>query len=298
MRVFVTGATGAIGRRVIPSLVALGHDVTALGRTPEKRAALERQGARPILVDLFDPFALRTALEGAEAVLNLATAVPPGMRAFLPWSWKPMDRIRTHASANLVDAALAGHDVRILVQESFAPIYADGGDRWLDESSPVRPVRYNRSTLDAEASAGRFTRAGRTGVVLRFALFSGPGDPFTQMMLDSVRRGWFPLLGRPEAYTSWISHQDAASAAVAALGLPAGIYNAVDDQPLRRRELADGIARLLGVKPPRLLPAWAVSLAGSVGDALGRSVRISNRKLREAGEWRPKHPSVLEGLAA
>ena len=298
MRVFVTGATGALGRRVVPALVALGHHVTAIGRTPEKRSALERQGARPVDVDLFDPAALRPAVRGAEAVLNLATAVPAGMRGFLPWAWKPMDRIRTQASANVVDAALAGDDVRLLVQESFAPIYDDGGDRWLDESSPVRPARYNRSVLDAEANADRFTRAGRTGVVLRFGLFYGPGDPFTLLLLDSVRRGWFPMFGDREGYTSWISHEDAASAVVAALGVPAGIYNAVDDQPLRRRELAAGVARLLGIKPPRFLPAWTTSLAGTVGDALGRSLRISNRKLRQGSPWKPKHPTALEGLGA
>lgn len=297
MRVFVTGATGALGRRVVPMLVAQGHEVIAVGRTADKRAALERAGARPTGADLFDPAAVRRALDGADAVCNLATAVPPGFRGVLSWSWRAMDRIRREVSANLVDAALAGSTVRRLVQEGFAPIYADGGDAWLDESSPVRPARYNRSELDAEAAAERFTLAGRTGVVLRFAFFYGPADPMTLRLLDAVRRGWFPLLGRPGAWSSWVSHEDAATAVVAALDAPAGIYNVVDDQPLRRRDLADGIARLVGAAPPRLLPTWATPLGGAAGGTLARSLRISNRTLREATGWKPKYRSALDGLA-
>jgi nucleoside-diphosphate-sugar epimerase len=208
-----------------------------------------------------------------------------------------MDRIRRRVSANLVDAALAGDTVRHMVQESFAPIYADGGDAWLDESSAVRPARYNRSVLDAEEQADRFTRAGRTGVVLRFGFLYGPGDAMTLQLMDAVRRGWYPLFGRPEGYSSWAAHEDAATAVVAALRVPAGVYNVVDDQPMRRRELADGIARIVGAKAPRFLPAWATALGGVVGGTLARSLRISNRKLRRAAGWQPKYGTALDGFA-
>ncbi len=183
------------------------------------------------------------------------------------------------------------------VQESFAPLYADAGDAWVDESAPVRPANYNRSALDAEAQADRFSRAGRVGVVLRFGMFYGVGDPATLQMLETIRRGWFPLFGRPEGYATWVSHEDAASAVVASLGVHAGIYNVVESEPLRRRELAEGIARLLGVRPPRLLPGWAGRLAGSVGDAIGRSLRVSNRKLGKASGWAPRYRTSLDGLA-
>jgi nucleoside-diphosphate-sugar epimerase len=296
MRVFVTGATGAIGRRAVPLLVELGHQVTAVGRTPEKRAGLERLGARAVDVNLFDAAAVRRAIGDAEAICNLATAVPPGVRGFLPWSWRAMDRIRRRVSANLVDAALAGGTVGRIVQESFAPIYADGGDSWLDESAAVRPARYNRSVLDAEEQADRFTHAGRTGMVLRFGFLYGPGDAMTLQLVDAVRRGWYPLFGRPEGYSSWAAHEDAATAVVAALGVPAGVYNVVDDQPLRRRELADGIARLVGAKPPRFLPAWATPLGGVVGGTLARSLRVSNRKLRRVGGWEPRYRTAVEGF--
>ena len=101
----------------------------------------------------------------------------------------------------------------------------------------MRPDWYNRSVLDAEHQADRFTRAGRTGVVLRFGFLYGPGDDMTLMLVDAVRRGWYPLLGAADGYSSWVTHEDAAAAIVAALDVPAGVYNVVDDQPLRRREL-------------------------------------------------------------
>jgi nucleoside-diphosphate-sugar epimerase len=115
-------------------------------------------------------------------------------------------------------------------------------------------------------------------------------------MVDGVRRGWFPMFGRAEGYFSFLAHEDAATAVIASLGVPAGIYNVVEQEPMRRRELADGIARLLGAKPPRLLPSWIVRLTGSVGETLARSLRISNRKLEQASGWRPRFPTTLDGM--
>jgi nucleoside-diphosphate-sugar epimerase len=297
-RVFVTGATGVIGCLVVPQLVAAGHDVTGVARNPDKRRVLEESGARAAEVDLFDPAQVREAVAGAEVVVNLATVVPRGMRVFLRSGWRGMDRIRREVSANLVDAALAGHTVQRLIQESFAPIYADRGDVWIDETSPVSPARYNRSTLDAESAADRFTRAGRTSVVLRFGFFYGSDDPPTTQIVESVRKGWFPLLGRPEAYTSWVRHEDAASAVVAALDVPAGVYNVVEDEPLTRRELAAKLGQVLGVRPPRLLPAWLAPLAGAVGETMARSLRISNVRLKSSSSWAPKYRTMHDGIAA
>jgi 2-alkyl-3-oxoalkanoate reductase len=299
MRIFLTGATGVIGQRVVPALVMLGHQVTAVGRTEEKRAGLRAMGAEAVAVDLFNAVAVQRAVAGHEAICNLATAVPTSLvRIFLPSAWREMDRVRREISANLVAAALANDNVHTLIQESFAPIYPDSGDAWIDETSPVRPARYNRSVLDAEAQAERFSRAGRTGIVLRFAGFYGAGDPFTRQMIDSIRRGWSPLLGRPDGFCSWVAHDDAATAVVAALGVPAGVYNVVEDDPMRRRDLANGMAELLGVQPPRFLPAAMARMAGPVGETLARSLRLSNRKLRAVSEWRPCYRTPIAGLRA
>lgn len=298
MKIFVTGATGVVGRRTVPLLVRAGHEVTAVARTAEKAAGVERAGARPARVDLFDADGIRRAVAGHEAVINLATHIPRSTtRMLLPWAWNENDRIRREASAILVDAALAAGVTRF-VQESFAPMYPDCGDEWIDEDVPPQPARYNRSTLDAERSAARFSHAGGTGVVLRYAAFYGPDASHVPDLIRFTRRGMSALPGRPGAYVSNVSHDDAATAAVAALGVPAGIYNVVDDEPLRRAEFLAVVAAGEGVPAPRPAPAWMPKVLGSLGELLSRSVRMSNRKLREASGWAPRYPSVREGWPA
>jgi nucleoside-diphosphate-sugar epimerase len=298
MKVFVTGATGVVGRRAVPLLVAAGHEVTAVARTPEKAAAMERAGARPVRVDLFDADGVRRAVAGHDAVVNLATHIPHSTTTMLlPWAWRENDRIRREASAVLVDAALAG-GVSRFVQESFAPMYPDCGDEWIDEAVPPNPARYNQSTLDAERSAARFGHAGGTAVVLRYGGFYGPDAAHVPDLIRFTKRGMMALPGRPEAYFSSISHDDAASAAVAALGVEGGIYNVVDDEPLRRREFFDVVAAGLGVPPPRPMPGWMTRLMGSLGALLSRSLRISNRRFRESSGWAPRHRGLREGWPA
>jgi nucleoside-diphosphate-sugar epimerase len=297
MRIFLTGATGVLGRRALPLLTGAGHSVTAVARRPQSRADLAREGASPIELDLFDADAVGKAVAGHDAVINLATHLPAGFRAFLPGAWKENDRIRRVVSANLVDAALAGGAARF-IQESFAPVYPDRGDQWIDERVPIAPVAYNRTVVDAERSAERFSGGGGTGVVLRFALLYGPDSWFTRDLIRYVRRGWAQVPGAADAYISSVSHDDAAAAVVAALGAAPGIYNVVDDEPMRRREFFDSLAGVLGVPPPRLPPHWLKYLFGSLGEMLARSLRISNRKLRDACGWAPRYPSMREGWPA
>src|SRR5262249_32022725 len=134
MRIFVTGASGVIGRRVVPLFVAAGHDVTAIGRNPEKRTSLERDGAKTVDVSLFDPIRLRDAMKEHDTIVNLATHMPSSfVRACLPGAWSENDRIRREGSANVADAALSV-GATLLVQESFAPVYPACGNSWIDES--------------------------------------------------------------------------------------------------------------------------------------------------------------------
>jgi nucleoside-diphosphate-sugar epimerase len=177
-------------------------------------------------------------------------------------------------------------------------MYADGGEGWIDECSRLRPARYNRSTVDAEISADRVSQAGLDGVVLRFGAFYGPDSSQLRDMIRIVQWGWSPLPGSPEAYVSPVSHDDAAAAVIAALDLPAGVYNVTDDEPVRRREFVDELAGVLGVPEPRFPPPWVARLGGSLGELLSRSLRISNRKLRDASAGAPVYPSVREGLPA
>jgi nucleoside-diphosphate-sugar epimerase len=297
MRIFVAGATGVIGRRVVPRLVDAGHQVTGAARTAANQATLDRMGAACARVDLFAPATLTEAVRGHETVINLATHVPSSSRAFLPGAWRETDRIRRVGAANLMEAALAGGAMRF-IQESFAPIYPDHGEEWIDERAPVRPGRYNRGVIDAEVATERFTRSGRTGIVLRFALLYGADSDYTRDAIWLVRKGWAPTLGRSQGFISSVSHDDAAAAVVAAQEAGAGIYNVVDDEPMRRRAFSDALAEVLGVGSPRLLPAWLTYVTGSLGDVLGRSQRISNRKLRAECGWSPRYPSMREGCRA
>ena len=202
MRIFLTGATGVIGRRALPLLIGAGHSVTAVVRRPQSHAELVRAGATPIEVDLFAADAVRKTVAGHDAVVNLATHMPAGYRAFLPGAWAENDRIRRFASANLVDAAMATGATR-LIQESFAPVYPDRGDQWIDERTPIAPVRYNRTVADAERSAERFSGSGGAGVVLRFAMFYGPDSWFTRDLIGYVRRGWAPIPGVATPIPLW-----------------------------------------------------------------------------------------------
>jgi nucleoside-diphosphate-sugar epimerase len=299
-RILVTGATGVIGRRVVPLLLARGDQVSAVGRNPAKLAPLTKAGATPLTLDLFDASAVRRAVDGHDVVINLATHMPSStFKMMFARSWRENDRVRREGSALLVDAALAA-GVGRFIQESFAPVYDDHGDQWIDEQWSLRPVSYNRTVLDAEGAAARFSAGGGTGVVLRFAGFYGP-DALLGDLLKVVRRGWSPIPGRSDAYWSAVSHDDAAAAVVAAVSVPAGIYNVCDDEPLTRRELADALARAANARaanarPPRLMPSWVAGLGGTTMELLSRSQRMSNAKLKAASTWAPRWANARDGL--
>ena len=295
-KILVTGATGVVGRRLVPILIREGHSVVAMTRRSRSRETLEGMGAVPVQASFDDTASLRRAAAGCDAVVNLATHMPESSTELIRRSsWKENDAIRTRGSSNLVDAALA-EGVARFIQESFAPLYSDRGDRWIDEAVPLRPVRYNRSVLDAEASAARFSTAGGAGVVLRFAAFYGPDSRFLIEGIGQLRRTRRAFLpGSPDAFLSSVSHDDAATAVATALTLPRGTYNVVDDEPVTRRDYFDSLARTLGLPSPKPFPWFSRVMLGSLGECLSRSQRISNRKLKAASGWAPRYRNVREG---
>jgi nucleoside-diphosphate-sugar epimerase len=295
MRVFVSGATGVVGKRVIPLLVSQGYAVTALVRNPAGSKRPELAGATCVVADLFDLASLTRAIVGHDAIVNLATHMPSSsFKMLFRSSWRENDRIRTEGVANLVDAALVC-EVPTFVQESFAPTYPDRGDEWIDERTALEPSDYNKTVLDAERSVARFRDSKRRGVILRFAAFYGPDAMQVKTIIDALRKGWAALPGGPDRFISSISHDDAATAVVAALNAPSGAYNIVDDEPVRRAVYFGTLAQQLGLKPPRFLPEWITPLLGSVGEAMARSLRLSNSKLKSATPWAPRFSSVYEG---
>jgi nucleoside-diphosphate-sugar epimerase len=294
MRIFITGATGVIGRRLIPLCVLRGHEVTALSRSAEGNVAIEKLGARPVVADLFHRDQLARAMAGHDAVINLATHIPRStVRMLMRSAWRENDHIR-RAGSQAVSSAADAAGVKRLVQESYALLYPDRGDAWIDETVPIEPDPYNRAVVDAEQSAARFTETGGIGVALRFASFYGPDSRFLRDMAAMVYRGYSPLPGPLGAYMPTVHHDDAAAAALAALDLPAGVYNVVDDQPLTHRELVDSLADALGAEHPRFLPLWLTKLFGGPMRTFSRSMRLSNGKLRASG-WSPTFRSVHDG---
>ncbi len=248
-KVFVSGATGVLGRRVVAELVAAGFDVTGVARRPANHADLAALGVRPVELDLFDRAAVHAAVAGHEVVCNLATAIPVGDRASNPSAWEANDRIRRDGSRNLVDAALAAGASRYL-QESIVFVYADGGDRFLDESAEIAAAGVTSAALVAEAEAARFAEHGGAGVALRFGQFYGFDSGHTVRAIEAALAGRPVELGPESAYRSSVTTDDAASAVVAALDAPSGVYNVVDDRPLPRGEYVDALADALGVPIP------------------------------------------------
>jgi nucleoside-diphosphate-sugar epimerase len=297
MRVFVAGGTGAIGGHAIPALVRDGHTVTALARTPEKAAALTAQGATAVSVSLFDRSALTAVFAGRDAVVNLASAIPPMTRWMSAKAWRNNDRVRSEGSAAVVDAARAA-GVGRLVHESVSMLYRDQGARWIDEDAPIDRYPMARGNLAAEANAHRFSQAGGTGVVVRFGWFYGPGATHSEQLFAMARRHLGLVLGPPSSYVSSIHVADAAAAVAAALHAGAGTFNIVDDEPLTKREYADALARAAGAAMWLRGPGRAALVLGDRLTSLTRSLRVGNARFRTATGWAPRYPSAREGWIA
>jgi nucleoside-diphosphate-sugar epimerase len=295
MRIIVTGATGAIGQATIPRLVAAGHDVVGLHHRNDGGAWLRRHGAESAQVDLFDSAKVCNVLRGADAVVHLATSIPPFAKMAKASHWVMNDRLRSDATWILADAAERVGVGRLLV-ESITFNYVDRGDRWISEDDPVAPVfRPTTSALVAENRVGRFASAGGVGVSLRFAHLYGPGRA-SAGLVPALHARKVPLIGTGTNYVSSIHTEDAGAAIVAALAVASGIYNVADDQPMRARERLEFQARAVGADAPRKVPAaLARLLIGRAVHQLTVSQRVLNRRFREAAGWVPSYPSMRDG---
>jgi nucleoside-diphosphate-sugar epimerase len=300
MKVFLTGGTGVAGRATVPALLAAGHDVRAVSRRPEASAALEAAGAEAVTVDLFDADAVTDAVVGSEAVIHLATNVPEMSKAARPKGWDTHNRLRVDATRNLVAAARATGAARF-VKESITFVYADGGDRWLDEDAPLLgELGQLAPTVEGERLALDFAAGGGIATVLRFGLFyGGAGNRGTAENLRLARWRRSQIAGDAGNYLSSIHGDDVATAVVAALSVPTGVYNVTDDEPLTRAEYLSAFGAAFGVKPPKPTPARLVKLMGGAGaEGLLASQRVSNRRFRDASGWAPAYRDARVGWAA
>lgn len=299
MEVFVTGGTGVLGRPVVRRLAAAGHRVRVATRSDANAALVRELGAAPVPLDLFDARGVREAVAGSQAVLHLATRIPPAARMGDAGSWAENNRLRIEGTRNLVDAAIAA-GAEAFVYPSITLVYADGGAAWLDEDAPLAETPITRSTLTAEREAARFTLAGGRGLVLRMGNFYGPEAIHTRETLAYARMGIAPIVGAADAYASYLWVDDAAAAVVAALErASAGLYNVVEDAPATRAELMAALARAVGRRSLWRLPAFLArwSMGAALVEQQSRSQRVGNRRFKEAAGWAPEILSPSQGFA-
>jgi nucleoside-diphosphate-sugar epimerase len=284
----ITGATGVVGRRAVRELLAGGHRVTGVVRSGRGRRLLERLGADAVEADVFDQSALTSVFAGTDAVVNLLTHIPSADRMATPGAWDENDRLRREASAAIASAAEAV-GARRLVQESLAFIYADGGDAWLAEDAPIASGGATATALIAEANAA--VRFSGDTVVLRFGLFVGPDSDLSRADVENARAGVSPSLGRREAYLPSVWLDDAAAAVVAALRVPAGIYNVADADPPTRAEVDAALAAAVG----RDFLQPATDDISPELEPVARSQRVSSRRLHQASGWTPRVRGGTDG---
>jgi nucleoside-diphosphate-sugar epimerase len=301
MRVFVAGASGAIGTRLVPQLIARGHEVIGTSRTPARAERVAGLGAKPIALDLLDLRAVRRAVLETEpdAIIHQATALAD-MDDFKHFdrSFAQTNRLRIEGTDNLLAAAREGGVRRFVAQSYASARYAREGGPVKTEDDPLdpRPVDAMRETLAAMEYLDRVV-TGAGGIALRYGGFYGAAD---DKMIEAIRKRMFPVVGDGGGVTSFIHLDDAAAATVLALEQDGpAIYNIVDDEPAPVREWLPEVAKIVGAKPPRHFPRWLARLfAGDALVMMGTESRgASNAKAKRELGWTLRYPSWRQGIS-
>jgi nucleoside-diphosphate-sugar epimerase len=305
MRVFLAGATGAIGTPLVERLLADGHAVVGMTRSPAKTGALRAAGAEPVVADGLDAHAVRDAVVKArpDAVIHELTAIPQRLDPRkIVRDFALTDRLRTEGTRNLLAAAQAAGASRFIAQ-SIAFAYEPGPRGTVHgEQDPLiadPPAQFERSARTI-AELERQTLAAE-GLVLRYGYFYGPGSAISKAgsIAQEVAKRRLPIVGGGAGVWSFIHIRDAAEATVAALTHgQSGAYNVVDDEPAPVREWIPALAHALGAKPPRSVPAWlARPLAGEYGVyTMTRAQGASNARAKAELGWSPRYASWREGF--
>jgi 2-alkyl-3-oxoalkanoate reductase len=302
MRVFVAGASGALGSRLVPQLIDAGHEVIGTHNSPASAELLRTLGAKPVMLDLLDPRAVRTAVleNEPEAIVHEATAL-----ADSTWGrnfdkvFARTNELRTKGTDALLAAAREA-GVRRFVAQSFASYRnaREGGPVKTEDDplEPAPPANARQSFAAMVYLEEAVTEAD--GIVLRYGVFYGAAN---DGLIEPVRKRQFPIIGAGGGFTSWIHLEDAAAATVLALGRDGpAIYNIVDDDPAPVREWLPVLAQALGAKPPRRFPTWLARLvAGEAAVVIGTDARAaSNAKAKRELGWTPRYPSWRTGFPA
>lgn len=308
MKVLVAGATGAIGRQLVPKLVANGHEVVGMTRSEAKADEVRALGARPAVADALDPEQVAAAVAASEpeAIVHQLTALSGDLDLRnLDRTFATTNRLRIEGTDHLLSAARAAGVRRFLAQSFAGWPYARVGGPIKDEEAPLDdnpPAAVRETSAAIRYLEGAVTEAEWIeGVVLRYGGFYGPETSLAPggEQFEAIRKRRFPVVGGGAGVTSFIHVEDAAEATVAALerGRP-GIYNIVDDEPAPSSEWLPEVARGIGAKPPRRVPRWLGRLlAGEAATVMMTEVRgASNEKAKRELDWAPAHPSWRQGI--
>ena len=308
MRVFIAGATGAVGRRLVPLALRAGHQVTGTTRSEDKAEALRAAGAAAVVTDALDRAAVLAAVATAapEVVVHRLTALSffNDLRRF-DQEFEATNLLRTQGTTNLLAAAHAAGVRRFVAQSFTGWPYARTGELVKteeDELDPDPPARL-RTTLEAirYLEHAALSAEGIDGVVLRYGWFYGPGTSLGAggKYLEAIHRRRLPIIGDGTGVWSFIHIDDVASATLSAIERgAAGIYNIVDDEPAPVAEWLPLLASAIGAPPPRHIPAWlGRPLIGEHGLAIMNEARgAANAKAKRELRWRPRHASWREGF--
>jgi nucleoside-diphosphate-sugar epimerase len=299
MRVFVAGASGLIGSRAVRLMLDAGHDVSAIARSEEACEALREAGAEVAACDVYDAEMLRGAMSMGEpeVVMHQLTALPDRLDSRdAAKRFAENDRIRVEGTRAVVEAA-AAVGARRVVAQSIAFAYAPEGDRVLSEDAPLytdAPAPWGASVgAVAELERQVLEARGMDGVVLRYGSLYGPGTWYAGGLAEAARAGSMPLIGDGAGMQSFLHVDDAASAAVAALEGPPGVYNVVDDEPVRAGDWLPDFARSVDGPPPaRITVEEGLERSGWVAvHRMTEQRGASNTRARERLGWAPAHPS-------
>jgi 2-alkyl-3-oxoalkanoate reductase len=310
VKVFVAGASGAVGTAVVGELVKRGHEVTGLTRTASKRSRLEQLGASAVVADALDRAGIAAVVRDSapEGVVSLLTSLPKNGPTRIG-HLEPTNRLREQGTANLLAAAI-GAGARRFVGESIVFVYGYGdlAPGLVTESQPPGKERRPglQRAIDAIVSSERqvqdATEEGRIeGVRLRFGMYQGAGAPSSRYMFEMAARRMLPVIGDGRALHPWIELTDAARAVADALdrAQPGSVYNVVDDEPVEFRDYAAALARIAGAKPPLRVPYALARLAIPYGAMFLSRPRlpVSNALLKQELGWSPRFPTYREALA-
>jgi nucleoside-diphosphate-sugar epimerase len=310
MKLFLAGATGAIGKRLLPQLVRKGHTVTATTRTPDKVDSIRRVGATAVVMNaLHEQEVLETVQRAApDVIIHELTAIPPSfdLKRF-DEGFAFTNMLRMEGTDFLLAAARSSGCRRFIAQSYAGWPYRRTGTWIKDEngqllSSPETEPSVER-TLEAilHLESAVLGESALEGFVLRYGAFYGPGTSLGLggTLLEEVKKRRVPIVGQGTGYWSFLHIDDAASATVAAVdALSPGVYNICDDEPAPVSEWLPFLANELGAKPPRHIPAWLARMAiGAFGVALMTEIRgASNRKAKSQLPWKPKWPTWRKGF--